>query len=342
MMLLNQSLIESSGVAPLYPYTFPILSKNGSGTPSDWTVAIGPALALKTDDGLAGQNYWHMQTASKGRYYQSFAMPATSYSDIDKGNTTIDLSHTIISLFPGEADGVAALVEFFDSGMSFLGRDFTANQYPATQTVDSKTGIIVPPGARTITIGWQGFRKTGSFLNTYFKDIAATLKLGTGNVSSVMLWAEADASMTGWTTSIGNPNVLRGSVDTYYGRSAERWFYVGGTAAYSRCYRSFAIPSGWASKISAGKVKALVRASLFNWTGDDDPSIGIEFVRPGGNTSQKTGDVPQGPNLVSAKIDVAVPVDTTGFILDMEFFRDVGIDNDACVSQPSVLLYEVP
>jgi len=322
-----------------FPYDFPLLSVSATdGLASDWTVVFGNMYPKDTNP-----DRWVLLNTTYNRaiVYQEFAIAAGQYSVIDAGNARIRISHNILT-YDQDTDGAVAFVRFYDASMNFLGSGAsTVNQNSDVAVISEKYGIFVPPLTRHVRIGWQGYLHTGSELSAYVKDLSATISASNLVTAAEVLFSEFDADTTPWTITLGalGTAVYPAAVD--YKPSGDAKGYNGGSVADSVATRSFAVPSGWASRIANGKVRALVRCTASNANQDDQPKITIGCNNGSTVTETTSGFLSPVWRVLYVELDAEVPADTTSFDLTMAFHRLDGTVNDAIINQISVLLYEL-
>jgi hypothetical protein len=341
-MLSHLGVVASSLRLSLTPppasYDFPLLSiRADTGDAADWTVDVGNLYQWPTDT-----TYWiTSDTTERSRMYQSFAIPASYFPEIDNGNGRISIEHYIQTYT--DDDDVAAFIEFYDVSSGFLGHVHTPTENPSTPVTISVPSTIVPPGARSVKIGWHGARFSGSELSAYVRDIASTLTLETvtPNTDAVVLYAKLNADITGWTVLSGNF-----SVRTYADADDWEWadvdYFVGGASnTYAHAEYTPTISATWLSKIATGNVRAIFRGSILRANVGDAVSFGLRFNNGTTNPEEKTGEVSMAnAELAYVELDRAVPSDTTGIDLILEFFRHDGAYNDGAAEKLSVMLYE--
>lgn len=322
---------------PFADYVVPLLSvRADTGSAADWTTVVGNlARFSNTDRWIISNNSAH------ARHYQQFDVLQAQHGIIDQGNAVVDLAHTY-STSNNDNDDVVAFVEFYDGTMTFLGNHQTSSENPSAIIDQLVSDCPVPPGTRTVRIGWQGARFTGSELSAYARDLACTIKTRAVSpwASAAVLFAEFQATATGLVSTLETV-----SVEAYSPTNDWRWQdvdgYMGGEFANSRAEKQgLAIPAGWAAKIAAGNVRALLRAHLSNANAADDAGIGLRFNNGSTNPVDETGRVALGTRSQFVARDMAVPSDTTSIDLLMEFWRDEGSASDGLIQKISVLLYE--
>lgn len=314
-----------------FPFNFVLLSVDNTGNPTDWTSESSETLSVGSD------GYWVLSDSdNRAVYYQEISLISTQESVIDAGNAVIDLSH-VGETFPSDNDDGVAFIEFFDVSDNFLKRAFTPILNSDTEVTRSISNYPVPPLARYVRIGWQGWRQDGTELSVYVKNITAQLKQIATNLSAVVVYADYDCDDTGWTSTTGTMRVLTGSSIV---ASGVRAVFVGGaTDVRTTAEKTFALPTGWDTKIAAGNVNFEFTCGITNANDDDDSGVTINFVSSA-SPDVSSGQVATTDDLQELTLTGAVPTDTTAIKIIFDFWRQDGTSNDACIMQPSLILFE--
>lgn len=336
--MLLHPVFNISGLTSPFPYSFPLLSVNSNtGVRTDWTNSNS---TMAAQSGATGR--WILEDASspdRAYIYQEFAVGASRHSVIDAGNAVIDLSHDIDTLETDD-DGACAFAEFYDGSSVFLGKVFTTNQLTDTPLVDSITSKRVPTGTRTIRIGWQAANHTGTQLSVYVKDIACTIREETTTVwdSTVVMFAERNADLTGWVNTTGAISTVAGTAADWEWASVTA--YSGGSVATSSAYKNIAFPTGWAAKVAAGTVGFILRAGAHNANQDDDVTVTVRLNNGSTNPTVTTGRLQLVFQMEFIELTGAVPSDTTSIDIVLTFHREDGTVNDGAVDNISMILFE--
>jgi hypothetical protein len=341
--MLLHPVFNISGLTPPFPYTFPLKSVRANGvgaTAADWTQITGNMIPE-----TVGQPSWVLEgggTFDRAEVYQSFSIGSTRETVVDAGNALIDLSHSI-DTFDTDDDGAVAYAEFFDGSSNFLGRVHTNNSQTDTRITDSKNNARVPTGTRTIRIGWLGSNPAteGNQLSAYVYDLNCIIKEEESDTwdSTVVLFAEAVANLTGWTNTTGTLGVV-----TYANGNDWEWqtanAYFGSSVATTTAFKNFTFPTGWPAKVSAGDANYLFRASVHNANQDDDVTITLRFNNGSTNPTVTSGRVEIAWQIQLIELTGAIPSDTTSIDVILTFHRVDGTVNDGAVEKMSMILFE--
>lgn len=338
--MLLHPVFNINSITPPFPYTFPLLSvRADTGTSADWTEAIGDMVPI----GGVGPE-WVLEdggTFDRAYIYQTFSIGSSREAVVDAGNALVDVSH-VVRVLSGDADAAVGFVEFYDGSSVFLGRIHTGTTFSATDVTMSKNNARVPPLTRSVRVGWLGSNISGNQLSAYVKDLACTIKEETSDTwdDVVLVVAERNANITGWTSTVGTMNVLA------YPASLADWewaitdVYSGGTVANTTAHKNYSFPAGWAAKVAAGNVNFLFRASIHNANQDDDVEISIRRNNGTTNPVVTSGLIEVGADITLVELTGTVPSDTTSIDIVLRFRRQDGTANDGAVEMISLLLYE--
>lgn len=338
--MLLHPVFNISGLTPPFPYTFPLKSVRANGvgaTAADWTQIVGNMVPE-----VPGQPSWVLEdnALDRANVYQSFSIGASRESVVDAGNALIDLSHSIDTLDTDD-DGAVAYVEFYDGSSNFLGRSFTPNPLTDIRITDVKNNIRVPPGTRTVRIGWLAANNGGTQLSAYVYDISAVIKEEVTDTwdSCVVLFAESAADLTGWTNTAGTLGVL-----TYTSSNDWEWqtanAYFGSSVATTTAFKNYTFPTGWPAKVSAGVANYLFYASVHNANQDDDVTVTLRFNNGTTNPTVTSGRIELGWQIQLIELTGAIPSDTTSIDVILTFHRVDGTVNDGAVEKMSMILFE--
>ena len=338
--MLLHPVFRIQGFTAPFPYILPLKSvraNSGAGA-SDWTQITGAMIPE-----VVGQPPWVLEdggTFDRAQVYQVFSVGASRESVVDAGNALIDISH-VIDTFDTDNDGAVAYAEFYGASDTFLGRVHTNNPLTNILITDSKNNCRVPPGTRNIRVGWLAANPDGNQLSAYVYDLAATLKEETVDTwdSCVVLFAEADADITGWTSTVGSMTVL-----AYANGNDWEWqsaiAYYGGSVANTTANKTYSFPTGWAAKVAAGDANFLLRASIHNANQDDDVEITVRLNNGSTNPTVTSGLIEIGFQIQLVELTGAIPTDTTSIDVILRFRRQDGTANDGLVEKMSMILFE--